>query len=59
VVASRGVASLHGCGGDFVMQAERTSVRVPFVAPKLAAGGGLVKVSAFAGSVCPPGVGAA
>ena len=33
--------------------------RGPFVAPKLAAGVGLVKVSAFVGSVCPPGLGAA
>ena len=41
------------------MQAERTGVRVPFVAPKLAAGVGLVKVSAFVSSVCPPGLGAA
>ena len=40
------------------MQAERMGRQAPFVAPKLAAGGGLVKVSAFAGSVCPPGVGA-
>lgn len=59
MVASRGVASLHGCGGGFGMQAERTGGRVPFVAPKLAAGVGLVKVSAFVGSVCPPGLGAA
>ena len=46
-------------GGGFGMQAERTGRQVPFVAPKLAAGVGLVKVSAFVGSVCPPGLGAA
>ena len=49
----------HGCGGGFGMQAERTGRQVPFVAPKLAAGVGLVKVSAFVSSVCPPGLGAA
>lgn len=41
------------------MQAERMGRQAPFVAPKLAAGVGLVKVSAFVGSVCPPGLGAA
>ena len=41
------------------MQAERMGRQAPFVAPKLAAGGGLVKVSAFVSSVCPPGLGAA